>query len=311
MSKENKAEAAAPEQVKKRHGDRRDAYLIRDADSMHVLQGYLLPNRADNEALAIVDLDVTKALEYLDRKNAQEPKYKYTLFHFIDAAIALTVHNRPKMNRYYCGNRYYQRRDITFSFVARRQFDDHSEEALCVMTADRGGEEGICDQFHRKITEFVHTVRSEKQKDGTTEQMDFVTKVPRFIFKLAMKFIMFMDNHDLMPKAFFNVNPYYSTVFITNLGSIKLSAQYHHLANFGTNSFFVTVSEKKLRPVFAPDGSYEMRPMLDLGLTIDERIADGYYFGKTIKLVRYIFDHPEVLDRPLGEPIAEEEYIGY
>ena len=35
---------------------------------------------------------------------------------------------------------------------------------------------------------------------------------------------------------------------------------------------------------------------------IDERIGDGFYFVRSLRLVKYIFAHPELLDRPLGEP---------
>lgn len=35
---------------KRRRGDRRDGYLIRDIDPMHFFQPYLYPDRTDNEA---------------------------------------------------------------------------------------------------------------------------------------------------------------------------------------------------------------------------------------------------------------------
>ena len=58
-----------------------------------------------------------------------------------------------------------------------------------------------------------------------------------------------------------------------------------------------------LRPVFQPDGSYEMHEMLDLGLTIDERLADGYYYSKTIKLLRKLLENPELLETPAKQEI--------
>jgi len=42
--------------------------------------------------------------------------------------------------------------------------------------------------------------------------------------------------------------------------------------------------------------------VVDLGCTLDERIADGFYFVRSLKLVKHIFAHPELLDRPIGEP---------
>ncbi len=46
-----------------------------------------------------------------------------------------------------------------------------------------------------------------------------------------------------------------------------------------------------------------MREMVDLGITIDERLADGYYYAKSIKLLQYLLQHPEELEKPLGEEV--------
>lgn len=49
--------------------------------------------------------------------------------------VAKTVYFRPDLNRYISGRRYYQRYDITLGFVAKKRFEDHSEERLVVATA--------------------------------------------------------------------------------------------------------------------------------------------------------------------------------
>ena len=46
-----------------------------------------------------------------------------------------------------------------------------------------------------------------------------------------------------------------------------------------------------------------MRETLDLGLTIDERLADGYYYSKTIKLLKKLLEEPELLDMPANEEV--------
>ena len=51
-----------------------------------------------------------------------------------------------------------------------------------------------------------------------------------------------------------------------------------------------------------PDGSTQIRDVVDIGATLDERIADGFYFARSLKLVKYIFAHPELLDLPLNQP---------
>ena len=62
--------------------DRNDAYRVRDLDSMHVLTPYLMPVRTDNEAFLSEVFDLTKVNEYIAKKNADDPEFKYTFFHF-------------------------------------------------------------------------------------------------------------------------------------------------------------------------------------------------------------------------------------
>ena len=46
-----------------------------------------------------------------------------------------------------------------------------------------------------------------------------------------------------------------------------------------------------------------VRPVLNIGVTLDERIADGYYYSKTMRLVKHLLAHPELLERPAGEKV--------
>ena len=36
---------------------------------------------------------------------------------------------------------------------------------------------------------------------------------------------------------------------------------------------------------------------------IDERLADGYYYSKSIRLLKHLLEHPELLDRPISEEV--------
>ena len=136
--------------------------------------------------------------------------------------------------------------------------------------------------------------------------MDTLNKLPRWISKTAIKFIMWLDKHGWVPSSMIETDPYYSSVVISNLGSIKLKSGYHHLTNWGTCSLFCIIGEKKMTPVFDASGNATMRETLDLGLTIDERLADGYYYSKSIRLLKYLLEHPEELEKPLKEEVSYE-----
>ena len=63
------------------------------------------------------------------------------------------------------------------------------------------------------------------------------------------------------------------------------------------------MGEKKIRPFFKDDGSYDMRDSVELGLTIDERLADGYYYSKSIRLLKKLLENPQLLETPLEEEV--------
>ena len=290
------------EQPKKSRRDRKDGYYIHDPDAMHAFMPYLMPNRADNEATMTEIVDLTKINEYLERKNAEETEFKYTFFHVIVAAFAKAIALRPKMNRFYAGHRLYQRKDILFSFVVKKKFADDSEEALAILKIDPEGASPI-EQIHSKVREVVYSVRVKGQTDDTTDKIGFLNKLPRPILRLVMRTLRWLDYHGKYPVSLMEADPYYTSVFFSNLGSIKMNANYHHLANWGTNSIFALICEKHWTPKYEKDGSYEMRETLELGITIDERIADGLYFANTLKVLRRIFENPDLLDDPIETEI--------
>ena len=282
---------------------RKDGIRVPETDPMHAMMPFMLPNRADNEAFISEELNLSAIQAYIDKKNASNPDYKYTFFHVICAAIAKIFYHRPYMNRFYAGYRLYDRKEISMAFVVKRQFDDKSDEVLSIIKIDKESDEAPIEQIHGKVEKIVHGVRKENKTDGATDAMAILTKLPRPLLKLVVKILDKLDYRGMYPKSLEAVDPYFTSVFLTNLGSIKMKAGYHHLANRGTNSVFIAIGEKTSKPVFKPDGSYEMREVLPLGLTIDERIADGYYFSKTIRLLKKLAENPELLDRPLSEEV--------
>ena len=181
-------------------------------------------------------------------------------------------------------------------------FADEGGEGLAVVRAKK---EDTIDSIHDYIYKQVSTQRTagEGEGDSTDAAMDMLNKLPRWIGKTAVRFIMWLDKHGWVPNDMIASDPYYQSAVLTNLGSIKLHSGYHHLTNWGTNSLFVIVGERKQRPFWNADGSFEMKDSIDLGLTVDERIADGYYFSKSVKLLIKLLENPQLLELPLSEEV--------
>lgn len=288
--------------AERRFGDRRDATLLRDTDALHFIMGIIYPNRADNEAYIAERVNLEPIKAYLAKKNVEGIPFKYTFFHVILTALVKTVTLRPKLNRFYANENYYQRNKITAGFVIKKEFSDGSEEAMALLEAKP---DATIDTIHEEIRQRVQATRNEQKMNTTDNSMDILNKLPRFLSKAAIRFIRWLDRHGWCPDFLIGDDPNYSSVFLSNLGSIRLRSGYHHLTNWGTCSLFCVIGEKKWTPLYDQNGLVEMRETVDLGLTVDERIADGYYYSKSIRLFKYLLEHPELLEQPLN---TEVEY---
>ena len=284
----------------KRPGDRRDGELLRDLDSLHFITGVLYPNRCDNEAYISEKIDLAPLKAYINEKNKTATDFPYTYFHLILTALMRTIYLRPKLNRFIVNGNFYQRREHSASFIVKKRFDDRSEEGLAYL---RLKEEDNLTTIHEEIRRQVFECRSDKQ-GSTGDSMDLFNKMPRFVGKFLIHFIMWLDRHGHVPYSLVAQDPYYSSVVISNLGSIKLRCGYHHLTNWGTCSLFCIIGEKKCTPLFDENGGFTMRETLDLGLTVDERLADGYYYSRSIRLLRYLLEHPEKLEEPMYQEVS-------
>ena len=277
---------------KRKWGDRRDARMVRDNDPLHFFVPYLYPHRADNEAVVTEQIDLTAMNAFLAEKNAGRTEDRYTLMHAIVAALVRTITLRPKMNRFIQGNRLYQRDDLTTGFVVKKQFADNGAEALAFL---KWGPETTIDTVHEKVMAEIHECRSDKL-DNSTAGMEKFTHLPRWMMRIAIRILFILDYYGRAPYSLVKKDPNYSTVFISNLGSIKLNANYHHLCNCGTTSIFLVIGKKHLAPIYDEKGNMEMHEVVDLSITLDERIADGYYYSKSVQILKHLLQHPEMLN---------------
>ena len=280
-------------------GNRRDGTYLRKIDSMHTIMPLMYPNRCDNEAFISERIDLTNINEFLAKKNAEDPEYKYNLFQIMVTALLKVITLRPKMNRFIANQMIYQRNEVSAAFTVKKIFSDEGGEALAFIHAK---DDYTLETVHNEIFRQVSYLKSDKN-DPSTDAMDVIQKAPRFLLKFIGAVARWLDRHGKMPKSIIATDPYYASCVLTNLGSIGLHSGYHHLTNWGTNSVFCAIGEIKKRPFWEEDGTFEMRPSVDLGLTIDERIADGYYYSKTVKLLKKLLEDPELLERPLSEPV--------
>ena len=285
--------------IKRKWGDRRDGRRIK-MPGLQTVMTTLFPKRTDCEVFLHDTIDVTELLDYLEKKNAADPTLKRTFFHCVVTMAARLIRERPMLNRFVQAARIYERYDISIAFVAKRRFTEEAEETLMIFSPK---DEDSLDNVSRMIIGDVAEARkSEHATGGVDELLDKFAAMPRLLMMFLVKIIKWLDFWGHNPKFITEGDPNYATVFLSNLGSIKAPAVYHHLNNYGTNSLMITVGTIHEEERIMPDHSKALRKVVDLGITLDERIGDGFYFARSLKLLHHVCANPELLERPLGEP---------
>ena len=166
---------------KRRLGDRKDGRLLRDLDAMHYIVPVIYPNRCDNEAFISERIDLTNANAFLEKKNAENPEYKYNLFQLTVVAVARILTLRPKMNRFIANKNIYQRNDVSAAFVVKKLFSDDGAEALAFL---HFRDDDTLESIHEAIYQRVSSCRgSGKDSDAsaTDDTMEFLNRIPRFL----------------------------------------------------------------------------------------------------------------------------------
>lgn len=272
--------------------NRRDGKIVKNIDSVHILMPYLKPKRCDSDVYINYKLDVTEIVKYVEKKKKENPEEKLTYFHVFLTAIGKIVYNRPLLNRFIVNKRYYDRNNVSISFVAKGEFNDKSKEYMATIDIDK---KDNLSTVREKTLNKVNKIR--KKSDGETDKaIELVGSLPKIIRDIAMKIFLTMDKHDLLPKNFTEDNIYYSSILVSNLGSIDCGAIYHNLTDFGTCSIIITIGDIHKEQITTKDGKTEIRDICEFGINLDERIADGFYFIKSIKLLEEIFNNPTLLE---------------
>lgn len=279
-------------------GDRKDGKRVKDINGMNHIMYHLGKSRCSNEVYIDYSIDVTSLVKYVDSINKIGDTH-LTYFHVFCTAIGKVFYNRPLLNRFLVNGYFYDRNDVLISYVAKTSFDDSSSELMKVLKIDEGDNVfSISD----KISGDVKKIRSNKGS-GTDDLVSSVGNLPKPIRSVIAGVFKFLDRHDFLPLSMTRDILYYSSVIVSNLGSIDCKeAIHHHLSDFGTNSVFITIGKIYEREVCV-SGKRQVRSFCNFGITLDERIADGFYFVKAIKLLEYILNNPELLEGSCNDKI--------
>lgn len=283
--------------------DRKDGKRIKNLNGMEQIMLDIKPNRCDSDVYINQKMNLTNLVKYIEKKKEEGENISY--FHAFVAAIGKTFYNRPKLNRFIANRHVYEHNEIIVSFVAKVTFDDRSEELMLMIPIEP--DDNIYS-ISKKIKDKVDSVRNKKvKKEGANSAIDILGKLPNILRVPIVGILKWCDKKGILPSSLVKDNLYYSSIIVSNLGSIKCGAIYHNITNFGSCSSLATMGEIKDEEMINDKKKKEIIKVCEFGINLDERIADGYYFAKSVKLLQYIFDNPTMLENRADEKIKLDE----
>lgn len=281
-------------------GKRPDGRLIRGVDPMQLITGFLMKKRYDSMIMYEDTFDCEAWDCYIKEKEAQGIKMGY--MHIFIAGIVRMIAQRPRLNRFVMNGKIYARPKIWVSFTIHPELSIDSPDTTIKLCFE--GTESILE-----IAEAINTaIRKETvlrtEENDTDKLARFFTAMPSCILNVLVSILMWMDRHNILPKALIEFSPFHTSFYITNLKSLGINHVYHHTCEFGTNGLFFAMGKEKEVPV-AEKGEVKISKRMGFSLTADERFCDGLYFALALRELRKIMKTPEVLETPLEKKIED------
>ena len=272
---------------------RSDGIYLRKLPGFRKIFPFLMRTRTESVIYYAQRVRLRNTLAWLEKINAGREK-KLSIFHVVLAAGVRTLALRPDANRFVSGRRIYQRRTSDVSFIVKRELTEKAAETNLKITFDP---RSTIEDVAGRVSAAVQSTRA-KETSSDEKTTDLVTSLPRSFTRLALWGVRTLDYFNLLPASFIRGDALYASAYLANLGSIGLDAVFHHMFEWGNASFFIVVGKRKKEPMVDEAGEIEAQDVLDMNISLDERIADGVNYATTIALLTDLIENPAKLESP-------------
>ena len=268
---------------------RKDGKRVRNVDPMYSLIPYFLVRRYDTMNTISLDIPLEPIQKYLNaqRKNGKNISH----LGIIIAAVLRATAEFPALNRFIVNRKIYARNEFSVGMVVLKP-----GEANDTMNKIYFELEDDIFTVQEKIDRYVEENRRADNENATDRIMRILLAIPGLI-RFAADILMFLDRHNLLPRAIIEASPFHATMGITNLASIRTNYIHHHIYDFGTMGMFISMGNTELVPMNR-GGINVLEKCIPLGVVMDERIASGHYFAAAFQRIRSYLKDPSLLEGP-------------
>ena len=285
-------------------GLRPDGKKVKDLDPIQRIIPHIMEERHDSQNLTSYDCPCEPMDRFIDEQSLQGMTFNY--MHLLIAAMVRTFAHYPRLNRFVMNGRIFHRNELLVSFVVKKNLSADAPDSLVKLKFT--GLESL-PEVSRKIDEAIEANNRIDANNGTDKIARVLTITPNFLIKFLLKSIKFLDRHGMLPKAIIDLSPFHTSLFVTNMRSIRGPAIYHHLYDFGTTGIFMSMGRESVAPSFGKGNEVVTAKRMPVWITTDERFCDGFYFVSAMRFMERLLKKPELMLEPLDALVEDVEVI--
>ena len=272
-------------------GFRNDGKRIKYEDVMMKMTPHFMKTRNDANNQNMHPVRVEDVDAWIKEKSEKEG-IVFNYMHVVMATVVRLFAIRQRLNRFVVRGAVYQRNAITISLTVKRSLRDEGPEST--LKVDFTGEETIYEVKEKIDKAISDSITADNSTQQVIQKLSFL---PNWLLRGAVNFLRFLDALGMLPKALINASPFHTSCYVTYLKSIKCDAIIHHIYNFGTTGIFVAIGKEKYVPVVDFE-ELKVGKVMNLGLNMDERFCDGFYFAKSLRVWNDMFHNLHELEKP-------------
>ena len=284
-------------------GDRNDGRKIRTLAPMAQITAYFQVERNTCSNLFEESFEITHIDRYI-RQKRREGLTDFGITHVLLAAYVRGIAKYPQLNRFISGQKVYSRgNDIQYCMVVKKEMTVESPDTSIKVHLHPG--DTAVDVYH-KLNAAIESVKSTQELDSSLDGLiQYLNLIPSIVLKFVVWLLKLLDYFGGLPKFLVELSPFHGSLFFTSMGSLGIPPIYHHLYDFGNLPCFGAFGCKRRALEVLEDGTVVQKKYIDVKFVLDERICDGYYYATFFKYYRRLLAHPEVLDNPPEQIVAD------
>lgn len=277
---------------------RPDATFVEGLPPFKRILPFAMPKRSDAVVYHQFNVNLTNGIQFIKQLNHDDPgDHKYRVFELFLAALLRTIATRPQLNRFIMNYDCWQRNELSLNFVVKEDYTDEAPEHTSIVYFEP---EMTFPEIASIINNTIEASRNGGDGNDTDAAIEFFLHFPKWLLRFIVSVIRFFDVKGWAPKALRDADGLHASAFVANLGSISLmGSPHHHLYEWGTTSLFLTMGMLKRKRVYDEEGEVSYIDTMEIGVSVDERIADGFYFIRSIQVLQEYLDNPvQLMEKP-------------